>query len=468
MFAFEMPAVSAALQDPTKFRYQARFWSTDVLHVGSVAVENSSASLHVTARIRDAGLYTLLVTRFDSSRVQCTRPPQFILAANVSVRGDLPQPGPLRSMPSCSLFTGVEGRWIRRSAVCAGHLGVNDDEACAFPWVTGANGDRWLWLPYSCAYRAVARAQAVRRNVTLLFLGDSTFRFLWGQLISRFEDDASQRFLQHGYGVMRSTHLSRGALGNSSRWQWRQDADGAPSIHVSSRCDWWESNFFLWRRDWLRIVYGHPFWTCHNAVQCHDVKQCHVRLDLNRKHFDELARQMPFDYAIGATADMAADAGCSRPTAANAQLQAVTALRSTQGPGIYIDRRSLVGFVPDNHARVHCVNAGIAARSHSVFRRATDVTIFNGSTDMFTFSDSLYHFSKADAALLDGPRNAQLTYFVGNGIHAGAEVNEVIAAMLAVHIFDHVLREDRGAATDPPPRRELRVRPESSLRRDIA
>ena len=461
--AVQLPEGSLALQNTSWYSYQLRLWSANFLYVGTAEIDSKSV-MHVSARVRDGGQYTLLVTRFNSACTQCGRPAEFVYAANISVKGDLPHPAALRGMPSCSCFTGSDGRWARRAALCAGEAGESkDDKACSFPTANGASG-AWLWLPFACAYRPPALHRALKRNVTLAFLGDSTFRFLWGPFVSLFEEDPDQRFKQHGYGRIRSSRLSRRVWGNESlrsHWQRSEDTDGddATQNSVNSDCDW-ESNYFLWRRGRLRIAYGHPFWTCHNRVQCQRAKRCHLRPDENRRHFDTLVDLMPFDYVVGATSDTASDTGCSQPTLANAQLEAVTRLRAVQGARVHIERRSLVGFMPDNGARLHCVNAGIAAKSHAAFGRSPNAPIFNSSIDTFTLSNAVYHFSRADAALVGGAGQragggggsgsaaaaGSIPYFFGDGIHAGSDVNTVLATMLAVHIFECALREHSSRA----------------------
>ena len=434
-----LPIGSIILENATIYSYRARLWSADFLYVGSAAAEDAT-TLRVSAKIFDNGLYTLLVTRFNSQCTQCVRTSQFVFSTNVSVNTESPR-APLHQMPSCKSFSGAEGRWVRHAAVCPDMIGGINDPGCSFP-AAQSMSDKWLWLPFACAYRLPSRAKSLESNTSVLFIGDSTFRFLWGAFVSLFEDEEDQKFLQHGYGMMSSTRLSTFTTRDvSSSSKSNSSAQPKAKLEVKSRCAW-DSNLFVWRRGRLQIAYNHPLWTCHNRVQCTWVKRCKVQPEPNRRRFASFVREVAFDYALGATADTASETGCSSTPGANAYLEALEMLRNGQAGRLYLDRRSLVGFMPDNGARLHCVNARIAAHSHVEFGRTTNAPLFNGSIDTFTMSNWLYHFSKADAAMIDA--EAILPYFAGDGIHAGQDVNRVLAAMLAVHIFERGFQYARG------------------------
>ena len=420
---------SPILDNSRSYSYRARFWSTNFLYVGTAVADE--ATLNVSAKLFDAGKYTLLVTRFDSHCTQCPRPSQFVHATNITVSSDYPEVR-LYHLPSCNRFSGAAGRWARQAAVCPG--GIGDDPGCFFPGVQSLH-DKWLWLPFTCTYRIPPHGQRLRRNATILFMGDSTFRFLWGAFVSFFEDEEQYRFHQHGYGIMHSTRL-RSLIGRDTSLRWQDNTEQPQQartlLSVKSRCAW-ESNPFIWQKDGLRIAYTHPFWTCHNKVQCLVAKRCKIHPEENRRRFQLLIHNVAFDYAIGATADTASEAGCSSRNSTNAQLEAVAMLRDVRAEQVYMYRRSLIGFLPDNGARLHCVNAATAAHAHVEFVASTSAPLFNDSIDTFTMSNWLYHFSKADAAMLGA--EATLPHFAGDGVHAGQDVNRVLGAMLAVHIL---------------------------------
>jgi len=430
------------LGNESGYRYRARLWNSDFIYVGSVIAADHA--LRISAHIPDTGRYIMVVTRFNATCTQCRRPPQLVHAVNVTVLGSRPDQLRLSRLPSCTQFVGARGRWVRHAMVCAS-VDNAQDQACAFPAALDGRQNAWLWVPFRCAYRPPPLDRLLQRNVTVLLLGDSTSRFLWGPFVSLFEDRASQRFSQRSFGAIRSANLAR--------WKWDSNQssvvdvssnDSIPVV-VTSRCDW-ESNVFLWQRNQLRIIYGHPFWTCHNRVQCSWAKQCHIRPEDNRRSFLAFVRQHKVDYALVMTQDTAAGTGCSPLMHSNAQVQAAAMLRAARGACVYMDQRSLVGFVPDNGARLHCVNAAVAAATHAVFiKNASMETIFDGSIDLYTLTDALYHFSYADATLTDAFASAPV--FRGDGIHAGGDANLVLATMLAVHVFANALVVRAGKQT---------------------
>ena len=429
----QLPAESS--QNASSHHYRVRFWNHRYLHVGIAQLVPPNL-LRVSASILDAGRYAMLVTRFNKVCVSCSRPPSFVHAANITVDGPSASLPSLAELPSCVGFVGSNGRWVRRSSLCATEDN-RADAACSFAAVDSSD-DAWLWLPFTCAYRLPTASNThpytrPRRNrdLTLFIFGDSTSRFLWGPFISLFEDDPAQQFHQRGYGTLESSRL--GVWSNESDWQW----PAANATHrVNQRCQW-ETNYYLWRRGGLSIGYGHPLWTCHNRVQCVMAKRCHLSPEQSRARYEALVRSVRIDYAVSMTADTAAETGCSPRTRENAQLQSVAALRAAQSGRVVVDRRSLIGFAPDNNGRLHCVNAAEAARTHAAFGTAPE-PLFNGSIDLFTLSEALYHFTAADAELARQQGLEQPPAFPADGIHAAETVNKVLAGMLAAHVFGTV------------------------------
>jgi len=92
------------------------------------------------------------------------------------------------------------GRWLQRRHVCA-----QTHPLCRVP----PSGSGWQYVPYECYYerQTVQRMQQHLRNRTIVFTGDSTMRFLWGQFINLLVPPGGQQFSQTNYGQMRSELL---------------------------------------------------------------------------------------------------------------------------------------------------------------------------------------------------------------------------------------------------------------------
>lgn len=102
--------------------------------------------------------------------------------------------------------SGVPARWVRRDAACGG--GAQQHPLCAVPAAAGG----WQLVPHTCYYRAWTGAElsAELSNASLLFVGDSTQRFLWGAFGNLLEPHTRWRFRQDGYGAQESPRLDRG------------------------------------------------------------------------------------------------------------------------------------------------------------------------------------------------------------------------------------------------------------------
>jgi hypothetical protein len=69
------------------------------------------------------------------------------------------------------------GRWLQHRHVCA-----QQHPLCSVP----PSGSGWQYVPYECYYekQSQRRLQHLFQNRTIVFTGDSTMRFLWGQLVN--------------------------------------------------------------------------------------------------------------------------------------------------------------------------------------------------------------------------------------------------------------------------------------------
>ena len=140
-----------------------------------------------------------------------------------------PQPSASFHLPSRACRTSyAEGRWIRRELVCpsgddgdSSRISETLDEGvdgtttasasvhplCAVP----PSESGWQWVPFECyvAFAGSPRALLTRAlaNRTVLFVGDSTMRFLWGAVANLLEPNATRRFVQFGYGCMVSPSI---------------------------------------------------------------------------------------------------------------------------------------------------------------------------------------------------------------------------------------------------------------------
>ena len=120
----------------------------------------------------------------------------------------------LLRLPTVACHTANEaGRWVRDALVCGDRNRgrTADDDAsrtfgaarralCSLPPSAGG----WRWLPWRCYIPAWDGAALRGRfaNKTILYVGDSTVRFVWGATINLLEDDAKRRFAQYAYGCL--------------------------------------------------------------------------------------------------------------------------------------------------------------------------------------------------------------------------------------------------------------------------
>ena len=207
----------------------------------------ASARLRVTCLIRDAGQYTVRAAHVfaDNHGVGAAsntapRPrllheitwPLAVHANGESAPAAAQSPSIVLPDTPCTRL-GAAGRWVRRSLVCGDGGGVpthgraerrqqqqRPHALCDVP----ATESGWQWLPYSCyvqhadAIGGGRPLSALLSNRSLLFVGDSTNRFLWGALINLIEPNATRRFHQVGYGCMLSPAGSGSFLGGCDRF----------------------------------------------------------------------------------------------------------------------------------------------------------------------------------------------------------------------------------------------------------
>ena len=149
-----------------------------------------------------------------------------------------PQPSASFHLPSRACRTSyAEGRWIRRELVCpsgddgdSSRISETLDEGvdgtttasasvhplCAVP----PSESGWQWCRLSATWPLQARHARhshAPANRTVLFVGDSTMRFLWGAVANLLEPNATRRFVQFGYGCM----VSPSIVGTGLPWRLR-------------------------------------------------------------------------------------------------------------------------------------------------------------------------------------------------------------------------------------------------------
>ena len=125
------------------------------------------------------------------------------------------------------------GRCLQHRHVCA-----QQHPLCSVP----PSGSGWQYVPYECYYEKQRRLQHLFQNRTIVFTGDSTMRFLWGQLVNLLIPLRVHQFSQVDYGEMRNEQL----------YVHSNDGDYK---HSFDQCDRFKISEYRSTKHMIRLVY---------------------------------------------------------------------------------------------------------------------------------------------------------------------------------------------------------------------
>lgn len=127
------------------------------------------------------------------------------------------------------------GRWLQRRHVC-----TRQHPLCRVP----ATGSGWQYVPYECYYEEQSQRKLQHRlqNRTIVFTGDSTMRFLWGQIVNLLVSPPEQQFSQVHYGEMCSEQL----------YVYSKDGDYK---HSFDQCDRYKISEYHSTEHRIRLIY---------------------------------------------------------------------------------------------------------------------------------------------------------------------------------------------------------------------
>jgi len=321
--------------------------------------------------------------------------------------------------------SGEPARWVQRGHVCQGDV---QHPLCAVP----AADRGWQLVPHACYHRAWSASELARAlaDKSLLFIGDSTQRFLWGQFINLFEPNETRQFRQGGYGSMTSPRLSRGSFGACDRFRLNEWRLGTTRI------------------TYMQLIYARDMHKCGPGTRYdahtdtfHVTKkgsQCQVRVNASWAALEAYLASTRVDAVLLQVPTM--QEACNRRAGAtSAAIVAdepalrgfVPMLRRLQ-PAASVARRGVTGWASASVPSDHCLRRDGVESLEEALRVAPRPATFGADDaawrrfasepfEMWALTSSLYRVEPSD------------------GVHVTAKANGAFAHLLATHLLRTVL-----------------------------
>lgn len=324
--------------------------------------------------------------------------------------------------------SGMPARWVRRDAMCPNQGGAALHPLCAVPAAEGG----WQLVPHTCYYRGWSEQElsVALGDMSLLFVGDSTQRFLWGAFGNLLEANSSHRFQQVGYGSQASPKLSSGSFAACDRFGLNvlRPVGGATLTYTQ----------LIYEDSLRRLGSGVAFDPAtdtfsvfkkgsHCTVRVHDAWASLERY-MRIASIDVVLLQLP-------THERACNAPHNSATTEPGLLQLLPLLYAYQ-PNASLSRRGVTGWDAASVGAIHCLRRSNIEQLEADLRVAPRPAVFGANDEEWRrFARHPFEMYRDTAAIhMVEP---------SDGVHVARGVNVVFAHVLATHILG-LRRGERG------------------------
>ena len=299
---------------------------------------------------------------------------------------------------------------------------------CAVPAAEGG----WQLVPHTCYYRGWSDQElsVALGNASLLFVGDSTQRFLWGAFGNLLEANSSHRFRQVGYGSQVSPQLVGGSFAACDRFGLNvlRSLGGATLTYTQ----------LIYEDSLHRLGQGVAFDSATGTFRVFKKgSHCTVRVRDAWASLERYLRLTSIDVVLLQlpTHERACNAPHSRASTEPGLLQLLPLLRAWH-PNASVSRRGVTGWAAASVPASHCLRRGSVEQLEEDLRIAPRPTVF-GATDA-----EWRRFARRPFEMY---RDTTAIHLVepSDGVHVAPGVNAVFAHVLATHILG-LLRRERG------------------------